>query len=195
MNYEYELTLDGSCYEGFFNLYKYSVTYERFNGKKFENVYRECSKKNDVVSALVYDPKLKEIILIEQFRVGAAVRGENPWVLEVVAGFMDKKNEDKKNTIIREIEEEIGCKSLTVKEIHSFQSSPGGSASRNHLFLVTVDANTTLKYSGLEEEHEDIKVHRFGYEKVREMLDNKTIDNATTILALQYFFMNNLDKG
>ncbi len=194
MNYEYEVTLEGSCYEGFFNLYKYNVTYERFNGNKFENVYRECSKKNDVVVALAYDPKLKEILLIEQFRVGAAVRGDNPWILEIVAGFMDKKDEPKEKTAIREIKEETGCDVLEIEEVLNFQTSPGGSASRTYLFLAQVDATSADEYSGLETEHEDIKIHRFSYEQVKKMLVNKQIDNSISIVALQYFFMNNLDK-
>lgn len=56
---------------------------------------------------LPYDPQRDEVVLIEQFRVGAMGRTDNPWLVEMVAGLIDK-DEQPEEVAHREAEEEAG---------------------------------------------------------------------------------------
>ena len=72
--------------------------------------------RNDAVAVLPYDPKLGKVVLIEQFRI-AAIHEENPWLLELVAGIIDKDN-SKEEIAILEAKEEAG---LEVKKLISLK--------------------------------------------------------------------------
>jgi ADP-ribose pyrophosphatase len=61
--------------------------------------------RHDAVRAALR-PQRDEVVLIEQFRVGAWA-GVNPWLIELVAGLIDK-DEEPEEVAHREAEEEAG---------------------------------------------------------------------------------------
>lgn len=194
MQYQYTIHSDEQVYDGFFKFYHYRVSFEKFEGGFLENVSRECGKKGDIVGVLPYDPKTQEFLLVEQFRIGMAIRESHPWTQEIVAGFMDVPGESPADTAKRELTEETGCTAIDIFPLLDFYPSPGGSAAKNHLFIATVNADEALEYTGLLEESEDIRVLRVGIDTLREQLNNGQINNATAIIAFQQFFMNEWDK-
>ena len=70
-----------------------------------------------------------QIIFVKQFRIGA---GES--LLEIPAGLIEN-NEDKENTAIRELQEEIGYKSNKITFMGSYYLSPGYCDELIHLYL------------------------------------------------------------
>jgi len=190
MNYRYHIQHSEETYHHFFRVRRYQVAYESFRGGMLENIEREClGGGHHVVAALPYDPVREKIILVEQFRIGAMVAGENPWQYEIVAGFMDADDPSPEASIQRELEEEIGTRAHRLEHLMSYYGSPGGSAGRVHLYLAEIDGSQTVAYSGLAAEGEDIAVHRLSYREALDWLATGKLDNANTLLAMQAFLL------
>lgn len=192
MQYRYKLHHSEKAHDGFFKTYRHVVSFECFSGGMLDNVVRECGNKGDIVGVLPYDPVRREFLLVEQFRIGLLVRGENPpWTQEIVAGFMDVAGESPEDTARRELQEETGCSAKAIHPLIDYLSSPGGSAARNRLFIAVVDADQAATYAGLHEEGEDIRVCRVSLEEMQTKLARGDIDNSTAIIAFQQFFLDN----
>jgi ADP-ribose pyrophosphatase len=146
-------------------------------------------ERRAAVGVLPYDPVRRQVVLIEQFRIGALNVGESPWLLEIVAGLIDT-NESLEAVARREASEETGLTLLDLQPIYHYLPSPGGSSEQMHLYYATVDATRAKAYCGLACEQEDIKVHVLDYEHVMELLDRGKIVNAATIIALQWLRIN-----
>lgn len=194
MEYQYKIHDKKTAANGFFKSDCYTVSYEKFSGGMINYVDRECGKKGDIVAVIPYDPILKQIILVEQFRIGMMVRGIHPWTLEIVAGFMDIEGEDEIMTAKRELQEETGCTAKALHPLINYYPSPGGSASKVHIFIAEVDANEALEHTGIEAEGEDICVHCIPLDKLKQQFENNDIQNATAIIAFQQFFMHDWEK-
>lgn len=191
MKYQYTVHEKIAAYQGFFKFDRYTVSFEKFSGGMIEQVHRECGKKGDVVAVLPYDPIREVVILVEQFRIGMMVRGNHPWNLEIVAGFMDVDGEDERTTAQRELLEETGCTALALHPLIDYYPSPGGSASQVHVFLAEVDSSQALEFTGLEAEGEDIRVNRMPLAELRQQFEQNHINNGTAIIAFQQFFLHN----
>ncbi len=191
MKYQYTIHKKEKAYRGFFKFDRYTISFEKFGGGMIENVIRECNKKGNVVSVLPYDPVRQKFLMVEQFRIGMLVREKHPWTLEIVAGFMDIEGEKPEETAKRELLEETGCTAKKLYPLINYYASPGGSASKNYIFLATVDSSQALETTGLSEEGEDIYVHKIPLSIMQEKMKNGEINNATAIIALQQFFMEN----
>ena len=75
--------------------------------------------------------------------------------------------------------------------------SPGGSTEFFSLFCGKVDLHgKTTAVFGLPEEHENIRVHVLPVGDVMQLLQQGHVNNAMTIIALQWFQLNKarLDK-
>ncbi len=190
MQYQYHIENKEKAYRGFFKFDRYTLSIEKFGGGTLENVMRECSRKGDIAAVLPYDPVREEFVLIEQFRIGMLVRGKHPWTLEIVAGFVDVEGEDVPTTAKRELFEETGCTAKALHPLIDYYPSPGGSASKVHVYVAEVDASQALKHTGLTEEGEDICVHRFPLAELRDGVKTQKINNATAVIAFQQFFID-----
>lgn len=193
MNYQFRILDEQDVYDGFFHLRRYELNIELFRGGFSQSVVRECSTTTGyVVAALPYDPVRKEIVLVEQFRVGAMVAGVHPWQCEIVAGFMDKAGETPEECVQRELLEEIGTTATKLELVDTYFTGPGGSAGQVHLFFAEIDSSLVSKHAGLLAEGEDILVHRLPYETVLQQLAQGEISNATMILAVQAFILRKI---
>lgn len=165
----------------------YQVQHERYSTKENANKNLEVAAMGDACAALVYETDTKSILLIEQFRLPSAIHG-NGWITELVAGTMEE-NEDPKETMKREILEEIGYQVKSLEFIQRVFVSPGWTTERINIYFATT--NSTLKVSnggGLESEQEDIRIVKINIE----LLDNfiESIHDAKTLIALQWFQWN-----
>lgn len=95
------------CYEGFYKLDRVHLRHELFAGGMSREINREVFVRHDAVCVLPYDPQRDEVVLIEQFRVGAMGKTDNPWLVELVAGLIDK-DEQPEEVAHREAQEEAG---------------------------------------------------------------------------------------
>ena len=126
-------------YSGFFRLRRLTVSHKLFGGDMSAPLEREVLEHGDVAAAVLYDPILEKVIMIEQFRAGAYTAGLNPWLLLMVAGRIEN-GQSPRETIIREIGEESWLTPLSVEPIGSYLTAPHLSSERVHLFCALVDA-------------------------------------------------------
>jgi len=85
-----------TVFQGFFRMDKLWLTHPRFDGRNMPQFTRELFIRGDATCVLPYDPDRDEIVLLEQFRLGALGRDQSPWLLELVAGMNEEgeTNED-----------------------------------------------------------------------------------------------------
>lgn len=195
MQYQYHVHDQETAYRGFFKFNRYRISFDSFGGGQIENVIRECGVKHDIVAVLPYDPVAEVFLMVEQFRIGMMVRGEHAWTHEIVAGFMDVVGETQLQTAERELFEETGCRAKSLHPMISYYPGPGGSAAKIHVFVAVVDSAEAVDHTGIAEEGEDIRVQKIPLATAKENLLNGTLDNATSLIAFQQFFMHHwLDK-
>ena len=176
-------------YIGFFKLDEIQLQHDLFTGGQSKVLIRELLDKGQAIAVLPYDPVRDEIILIEQFRIGAGEDETGPWVIEVIAGYQEP-DELAEVVAIREAEEEAGCVVTDLLSMYKYYSSPGGSNEQIQIFIGRTDSSSIAGIHGLDEEGEDIKVHVIKCEQAFDWLDNGRIDSAAPIIALQWFRSN-----
>lgn len=176
-------------YDGFFKVDKVYVKHKLFAGGWSGEIAREIFERGHAVAMVPYDPNLDEIVLIEQFRVGAIDGNTQPWLLEIVAGMIEE-GEDLEEVCRRESMEEAGLEVKQLIKLTDYLPSPGGMTERIYLYLGIVDASSAVGIHGLDSEHEDIKVHRVKREDVLQMLKDGKFDNSAIIIALQWFLLH-----
>lgn len=176
-------------YKGFFSVFSYKLRHKLFAGGWSSWITREVMDRGHAVAMLPYDPVREEFVMIEQFRVGAVATSDKPWLLEIVAGMIDD-GETPEDVCHRESMEEAGLEVQSLTPLTDYLPSPGGTTERLYLYLGIVDAHSAQGIHGLDEEHEDILVHRISETEVRNLLKQGAFDNSATIIALQWFFMH-----
>ncbi len=190
MNYQFEVLNKTIGYDGFFRMEKYRLRHELFQGGWSPDITRECLERGHAVAVLLYDPDRDQVILLEQFRVGALDFPGGPWLLEIVAGIMDDPDETAEAVAQRETREEADCELLELIPICHYLVSPGGTSESITLFCGRVDASGVSGLRGLPEEHEDIRLHVVSRTEALELLHAGRINSAAPIIALQWLELN-----
>ncbi len=182
------------CYQGFYRLDRLQLRHRQFAGDMGAPISRELFVRHDAVCVLPYDPQLDNVVLIEQFRIGALGKGgndkgNNPWLLELVAGLIDK-DEQPEEVARREAVEEAGLTLGALWPVSTYYPSPGGSDELVHLFVGRCDSRNAGGVHGLAEEGEDIKVHVWSLADALQAVKDGRINNAASIMALQWLALN-----
>jgi len=193
-NDKFKLVSKEPLYQGFFSLERYQLKYKQFDGQWSEEFSREIFERGNAAAALLLDPQKDILVMVEQFRPGAVATESHPWLLELVAGIIEP-GELPEGVVVRESEEEAGCQVKNVQKITEYLVSPGGTTERIWLYLGEISAENLPEFAGLEHEHEDIKVHQIPVEKAFQMLEQGKINNAMTLIALQWLKLNWHKKG
>ena len=189
-----EILKEETVYKGHFELKKIHFRHKLFSGGVSGEVVRELLLKGAASALIAYDPVRDNVVLVEQVRIGAYEPNStrSPWLLELVAGMIDKDNEDPAEVAIREAKEEAGLVVENVEYALSVWDSPGGQLERLHLFLGLVDSSKVGngEVHGLEEENEDILVHVISREQAYQWVQEGKIDNVIAVLGLQWLQLN-----
>ena len=179
-----------TLYNGFFRMEKYHLQHELFAGGWSGEIHRELFERGNCVAVVLYDPKRDEVVLIEQFRVGAIQNPINtPWLIEIVAGIMEE-GESPEEVAKREALEEAGCEISELIKINRFYLSPGGSSEQITLFCGLINSENVGGIHGLAHEHEDILVRAVPFSTAYEMIENNEIDSAIPTIAIQWLALN-----
>ncbi len=188
------LLKEETVYKGHFELKKMYFSHKLFSGEMSGEIVRELLIKGAAAALIAYDPVRDSVILVEQVRIGAydPKSDSSPWLLELVAGMVDKGNEDPAEVAIREAQEEAGLIVNQVEHALSIWDSPGGQLERLHLFLGLIDSSTVQSGAthGLEEEGEDILVHVVSREQAYQWVCEGKIDNVIAVVGLQWLQLN-----
>ena len=177
------------CFRGFYRLDRLHLRHRQFSGAMGPLISRELFVRHDAVCVLPYDPVRDEVVLVEQFRVGALDKKASPWLLELVAGLIDT-GEQPEQVAHREALEEADLVLDRLWPITEYFPSPGGSDERVHLYLGRCDSGAAGGVHGLAEEGEDIRVHVLSYDAALQALRDGLIDNAASLIALQWLALN-----
>ena len=177
------------AFDGYFAVDRLTLQYRHFAGGWSEAVVREIFERGDAVGVLPYDPVADALILIEQYRAGCTRDPDSPWMLEMVAGIVEEGEEDDR-VLRREAREEAGCEIGRVVPVASYYPSAGACSEHVRLFCGEVLSDGAGQVHGLDDEHEDILVHRLSRAEALALLDSGVINNGHTLIALQWFALH-----
>ncbi|WP_018122696.1 NUDIX domain-containing protein [Wohlfahrtiimonas chitiniclastica] len=177
-------------FDGFYKVDELIFDHPTFEGEMIEDVRREIFVRKDAVAVLPYDPVTDQVLLIRQLRIAAIGHTEHPWVVELIAGLIDKAGEDVKDVAVREAYEEAGLSLTHLRHIGEFFPSVGGSNEYMYLFAAVCDLSAAGGYYGLCEEKEDIEAFVISRTEAMNRLNNGEIQTASTIIALQWLALN-----
>jgi ADP-ribose pyrophosphatase len=186
---DYEVVKREVLYQGFFRLVRNHVRHLKFDNTWTVEFSREILERPSAVAVLPYDPILDQVVLIEQFRVGALANPESPWLTEVIAGIYHPP-EHPTDVINREAREESGMELLDLFKIYEYFVSPGGSDEHLILFCGRVDASSAGGIFGLADEYEDIRAFPLPLDEAIELLREGKIKTSPAIIALQWLQLN-----
>jgi ADP-ribose pyrophosphatase len=186
---DYEILSVETPFKGFFRVDRFQLRHRRFAGGQTRVLEREIFVRGHAAGVLPYDPKLDRVLLVEQFRTAAVVAGRSPWTLEVPAGII-QPGEAPEAVARRELKEEAGCTADELIPLHTFMPSPGGSSEMVWLFAALTDLSNAGGLAGVADEDEDIRIVVWEADDALARLNRNEIDNAITIMSLQWLALN-----
>lgn len=174
-----------------YTLDKINFDYQTKNGQ-WQNQNRESYNRGDGAAILLYNPIKKTVILTKQFRMPTYLNeNTNGMMIEVCAGLLD--NNDPLTCIINEVEEETGYKIQHPKKIFELYSSPGAVTEIIHYFIAKVSDEMKINEGGgLVSETEEIEVLEISFSTALTMVLKGEIQDAKTVVLLQYAQLNKL---
>ena len=184
-----ELIEKQAAFSGYFRIDRFRLRFPLYEGGMSREVTREVLERGQVAAVLMVDPDRDAVVLIEQFRPGPYAVGEQPWLIETVAGVIEG-TEGAAEMAVREAREEANCEITDLLPVMRFFTSPGASTECVTLFCGRVDSSNAGGVYGLEEEGEDIRVMVVSVDEALSLLADGKIVNAKTIIALQWLASN-----
>lgn len=173
-------------------LKKVSFDIQKKDGS-WQSQEREVYDHGNAVTALLYNKEDRKVILVRQFRIASYINGnESGMLLEACAGLL-KKGEDPKDAMIREIEEETGYKISEIEKIYEAYSSAGAYTEKIYYYIAAYKKDQKKgEGGGLEDEQEELQVMELSFDEAVSMLQRGEINDAKTIILLQYAIMKGL---
>jgi len=172
-------------FQGYFRVDRYRLRHRLFEGGWTPPFAREVFERGHAAAVLLYDPRRDQVVLIEQFRIGAYAAGWHPWLIEIVAGIIGP-GEEAEGVVRREAMEEAGCRIGRMERIADYLVSPGGTSETVAVFCGEVDASTAGGVHGLVDEHENIRVGVVSTDQAIAWLDDRLLTNGITVVALSW---------
>ena len=161
-------------FQGFFRVDTLTLRHKQYNGGWGKPVRREVVLRPRASAVLPYDPRRGEILLVEQFRVGALEWRQSPWCLELIAGIADKD----------------GITLGEMESIAAYMPSPGGTNERLQVFVGHADLADAGGIFGCPDEGEDIRAVTVPVAEIPSLLESGLVDNAASLIALQWLLLH-----
>lgn len=168
----------------------------RFKDGTWKRISRESYDRGHGTGILLYNVDKGTIILTKQFRMPIYhTNKDEAMSIEVCAGAIDD-NDLPESTIIREVEEEVGYLVKDVKKVMETYMSPGALTEKMYLYVAPYSEEMKVNEGGgLASEHEEIEVMEIPFSKALEMMASGEIQDAKTIILLQYAQIHNIFKS
>ena len=177
--------------DNWYILNKVTFDYQK-KDDSWETQAREVYDRGNGAAILLYNSKNKTVILTRQFRLPTYLNGNTSgMMIEVCAGLLDEDHPEQ--CIIRETEEETGYRISAVRKVFESYMSPG--AVTEILYFFVGEYDETMKVGeggGLQTEHENIDVLEMSFDEAYAMIQSGKIQDAKTIMLLQYAKINQL---
>jgi len=178
-----------AAFRGYLRVERLQLRHRLYAGGMGAAITREVVQRGDAAAVLPYDPARDQVVLIEQFRVGPFIRGDEPWQIEIVAGIMERE-EAPATVAQREAHEEAGLELAELTHVLDYYSSPGVMSEHIAVFVARVDASGAGGVYGLEKEGEDIRVLVLGFDEAMTALAAGRIKASPAVIALQWLALN-----
>jgi ADP-ribose pyrophosphatase len=192
MDDDIEILDKTTAFQGYFRVDRYRLRHRRFDDGWTRPFVREVFERGHAVALLPYDPARDEVVLVEQFRVGALAAGWKPWLLEGVAGIIEP-GETPEEVARREAIEEAALKVTDLVLAHRYLVSPGGASETCTLYCGRADASGLHgAIRGVDDEHEHIRVHVLPRTEAWTRVADGRICNAAAVIALQWLELNHV---
>ncbi len=178
-------------YDKFFAVDDVELKHPKFSGGSSAPIKRAVFLMADAVTVLPYDPIRDRVLLVEQFRAGPLVRGDQyPWVLEPIAGRIDP-GETPEQAARREAQEEAGITLKGLEKIGGYYPSPGGVTEHLTSYVALADLpQTEDRFGGLDIEGEDIRSVTLGFDELMGLLRTGEAANGPLILSALWLAQN-----
>lgn len=176
-------------FDDFFKVEEAYLRFQQFDGEMSPLVRRLNMERGNSVAVLVLNKDTDKLIMVNQFRYPTYQNGDG-WTVEIIAGMVDP-GETPKQTMKRELQEEIGLNIETFEDIAVFYPSPGGSSEQIHLYYAEVSGEGA-KYKatgGLLSHGEDVKAIELSLDDALSKVRSGGILDAKTIIAI--FWLEN----
>jgi nudix-type nucleoside diphosphatase (YffH/AdpP family) len=153
---------------------------------------REVLDRGDGATILLYNKRKKSVILTRQFRLPAFLNKHPTGLLiETCAGSVE--SESPEENIVRETEEETGYRIQPPQKIFQAYMSPGAVTEIIHFYIAEYEDSMKVSSGGGQmEEQEYIEVLELSFLDAMERLKQGDIQDAKTIMLLQYAQLNHL---
>jgi len=190
---DFEIIHREALFQGYFRVDLFHIRQELYKGGWSEVFKREVlDTGKEAAFILLFDPEEDKVIMIEEFRSGVMAYGENPFLLQCVAGIVDA-GETPQTAAKREAKEEAGCTVTQIQKIYSYYPSPGCQSQKTTLFVGRTKAPEDGSVYGLPEEGEDIKIVVMDASKAINLLYTGELKDASSIIAMQWFSLHRTD--
>lgn len=158
-------------FKGFFNVDELTL-----KTKSGQEVRRLVAVRKDAVAAVVYNTVSDKFIFVSQYRPGS-----NSELIELVAGTLDIPGEDPREAMSRELIEEIGYETDSIKLIDECYTSPGGSTEIISIYYCEVSKQVS-EGGGLADHGEEIDILEMSLEDIL----STRFKDAKTIIGVNY---------
>lgn len=177
--------------DNWYTLNKFTFDYQKDDGS-WETQQREAYDRGNGAAILLYNQRKGTVVLTRQFRMPTFVNGNKQgMMIEVCAGLLDGDNPE--DCIRKETEEETGYKIDNVERVFETYMSPGSVTEILYLFIGKYEDRMKVgEGGGAEHETENIEVLEYPFKKALEMMATGEINDAKTIILLQYAQINGL---
>jgi ADP-ribose pyrophosphatase len=179
-----------TAFQGHFRIDRWRLKHQLYAGGWGKTIVREVMERGSAVAVLPYDPVRDEVVLIEQFRIGAlAHQDPEPWLLEIVAGVIEP-GETPEDVARRETVEECGATVLALEPMHHYYPSPGGCSEFLWMYCGRIDATGIGGIHGLADEGEDIRVEVLSFDAAMAALAQGRVRSSPGVVGLQWLALN-----
>lgn len=169
--------------DAFFAFEEVAYVHRGFGGVPVGPVERAGIVSGDVVTVLPWDPATDRVLLVEQIRTGAILRGDpRPWVLEAVAGRIDP-GEAPRDAALRETAEEAGVAPAELIEIGAYYSTPGTASEHVTSYIALCDLPETGGLTGIADEAEDIRTHILDFAALEALISSGEVNTGPLLMS------------
>ncbi len=190
---KYDILHREALFQGYFRVDRFHIRQELYAGGWSDVFTREVfDGGRHAAVVLLFDPHQDKVVLIEEFRAGPMAKGDDPYLIQCVAGMVGP-GETHEQTARRESIEEAGCEVTDLQKIFAYYPAPGSVSEHTVLYAGRTRAPESGGFHGLAHEGEDIKVIVVDAAQAINMLYTGKYRDASTLIAMQWFALHHTD--
>ena len=171
---------------GFLKVNRYEFVTDKHDGGS-QTVVREVMERGHAVGVLGYDPVHDAVVLVNEFRPGCLLAGDDPFTDNLAAGGI-ADGESAIEAAVREMQEETGLELREPRLVHpgAFVSS-GGTSEKIAIVFGLVDSTKAGGIHGNENEAEDIRAVVLGAQAFIDGVRRAEVSDLKTLVAGYWF--------